>query len=128
MSMNVTVVGNLTRDPELRFTNKGDAVANLSIAVNERVKDGDTWVDGEPSFYEIKAWRKLAENAAEALRKGDRVVVLGKMKVEKFEGKDGEQRSKPVVTADEIAASIRFKTLAPSTSQAAPALEEFPPF
>ena len=119
MTTQVTVIGNLTRDPELRFTAKGDAVATLSVAVNERVKERDGWVDGEPSFYDVTAWKQLGENAAERLRKGDRIVIIGKMKIEKYETKEGEQRQKPVITADEIAESIRFKGIgAPANADA----------
>ena len=113
MSAQVTIVGNLTKDPELRFTPAGDAVANISIAVNERVKDGNEWKDGEPSFYEIKAWRKLGEQAAESLTKGTRVIVTGKMRNERFEAKTGETRYTSVITADEIGESIRFRKSEP---------------
>ena len=128
MSMQVTVIGNLTRDPELRFTKGGDAVANLSVAVNERVKDGDVWVDGEASYYDVKVWRKLAENTVEHLRKGDRVVVIGKMKIEKYEARDGEQKQKPVVTADEVAESLRFKGTGSRPEPAAAVSDDIPPF
>ena len=127
MTAAVTIIGNLTRDPELRFTPKGDAVASMRIAVNERIKDGNEWKDGEPSFYEVKAWRKLAEDAAEDLRKGSRIVVVGKMKVENYTNKDGEARSSVVVTADEIGKSIRF-TSTGTPRPAADDMEDIPPF
>jgi single-strand DNA-binding protein len=113
MSVKVTIVGNLTKDPELRFTPGGDAVANMSIAVNERVKDGNDWKDGEPSFYEVKAWRKLGEQVAETLSKGNRVIVTGKMRIEKYETKTGEMRYTAVINADEIGESIRFRNSEP---------------
>jgi single-strand DNA-binding protein len=113
MSAQVTIVGNLTKDPELRFTPGGDAVANMSIAVNERVKDGNEWKDGEPSFYEVKAWRKLGEQVAETLSKGNRVIVTGKMRIEKYETKTGEMRYTTVINADEIGESIRFRSSEP---------------
>jgi single-strand DNA-binding protein len=113
MSAQITIVGNLTKDPELRFTANGDAVANMSIAVNERIKDGDEWKDGDPSFYEIKAWRKLGEQAAESLTKGTRVIVTGKMRNERFEAKAGGTRYSSVITADEIGESIRFRKSEP---------------
>lgn len=125
MSMNVTLVGNLTRDPELRFTPGGDAVASFTVAVNERVKQGNEWVDGEASFYDVKAWRHLGEAAAENLSKGTRVIVIGKQKIEKYQTKDGDQRQKVVVTADEIGPSIRFKTAAP-VQQPSQQFEEAP--
>ncbi len=113
MTAQVTVIGNLTKDPDLRFTPSGDAVASMRVAVNERIKDGAEWKDGEPSFYEVKVWRKLAEQAAESLQKGQRIVVVGKMKIETYTTKDGEQRSSVVITADEIGESIRFRTVTP---------------
>lgn len=126
MSMNVSVVGNLTRDPELRFTPKGDAVANFSIAVNERVKEGNDWVDGPVSYYDVTAWRYLAEAVAENLTKGQRVVVLGKMKIDKYETRDGEQRSKPLVTAEEIGAALRKPK--PPTREPEQQIDDIPPF
>ena len=113
MTAQVTIIGNLTKDPELRFTPSGDAVASMRVAVNERIKDGTEWKDGEPSFYEVKVWRKLAEQAGELLQKGQRVVVVGKMKIETYTTKDGEQRSSTVITADEIGESIRFRGVTP---------------
>ena len=113
MTAQVTIIGNLTKDPELRFTPSGDAVASMRVAVNERIKDGAEWKDGEPSFYEVKVWRKLAEQAGELLQKGQRVVVVGKMKIETYTTKDGEQRSSTVITADEIGESIRFRGVTP---------------
>jgi single-strand DNA-binding protein len=108
MTAQVTIIGRLTKDPELRFTPSGDAVASFSVAVNERIKDGNEWKDGEPSFYEVKAWRKLGEQTAETLSKGNRVVVTGKMKIEKYEAKDGTTRYSTVVTADDIGKSVLF--------------------
>lgn len=104
----VTLVGNATADPELRFTPKGDAQATFTVAVSERVKQGDEWVDGEPAFYRVTAWRKIAEQAAEHLRKGQRCVVVGKLKPRMYEAKDGGKRLSLDVTADEIGLSIRW--------------------
>jgi single-strand DNA-binding protein len=135
MTAQVTIIGNLTRDPEIRFTPSGDAVTSMRIAVNERIKEGNEWKDGEPSFYEVKAWRKLAEQCAETLRKGQRIVIVGKMKIESYQSKDGETRSSTVVTADEIGESIRFRgnsspaqASIPRATEAPSAAEEFPPF
>jgi single-strand DNA-binding protein len=75
----VSLIGNLTDDPELRFTPNGAAVANFRLAVTPRVKDGDTWKDGETSFFRVNVWRDLAEHATESLAKGTRVVVLGRL-------------------------------------------------
>jgi len=110
MTAQIIIVGNLTKDPDLRFTPSGDAVANFTIAVNERIKEGTEWKDGEPSFYEVKAWRRLGEDAAETLTKGSRVIVSGKAKIEKYEGKDGATRYSTVINADEIGKSIRFSS------------------
>jgi single-strand DNA-binding protein len=127
MTAQVTLIGNLVRDPELRFTAKGDAVANFTIAVNERVKQGNDWVDGEPSYYDATAWRNLAEQVTEHLRKGSRVIAVGKMKIEKYEAKDGTQRSKPAITVDEIGSSIRFKPVG-EPKPTADDMEDIPPF
>lgn len=127
MTAQVSIIGNITRDPELRFTAKGDAVANFSVAVNERVKDGDEWVEGDTSFYDVTAWRYLGEGATEALRKGDRVVVVGKMKIEKYETRDGEKRSKTMITADEVGKSVRLRK-PKGDSPAAPIDDDIPPF
>ena len=128
MSLNVTVVGNLVRDPEIRFTNKGDAVVKMTVAVNERVKDGDTWVDGPPSYYDVEAWRQFAERLAENLRKGDRVIVVGKMKMDKFETKDGEQRTKPIITAEDMGVSYKFGAAREMLTLAPAGADDKPPF
>ena len=74
----VTITGNLTDDPDLRFTPNGHPVANFRLAVTARVKDGDSWRDGETSFFRVNVWRQLAEHVAESLTKGDRAVVIGR--------------------------------------------------
>lgn len=126
MTAQITIIGNLTRDPELRFTKSGEAVANFTVAVNERVKEGESWVDGEPSYYNVSAWKKLAENITEHLRGGDRVIVTGKMKIDKYETKEGEQRQKPVITADEVGIALRFKGLPATATKSAPADDSVP--
>ena len=128
MTAQVTLIGNLVRDPELRFTAGGDAVANFTIAINERIKQDNEWVDGEPSYYDITAWRKLGEQVAEHLTKGSRTIVVGKMKIEKYESKDGTQRSKVVVTADEIGIGIRFMQAGKAPRPAATEEDDIPPF
>ena len=75
----ISTAGNLTTDVDLRFTPTGKAVATVRIAVNHRIRQGEDWVDGEPAFYEITVWEKTAENAAESLRKGDRILVVGQV-------------------------------------------------
>jgi single-strand DNA-binding protein len=107
----VSLVGNLTDDPEVRFTPQGTAVASFRLAVTPRVKDGDTWKDGETSFFRVNVWRDLAEHAAESLTKGTRVVVLGRLKARSWEDKDsGERRSVVEVEAEEVAPSLRWAT------------------
>lgn len=128
MSVQVTVMGNLTRDPEIRFTSSGLAVANFSVAVNERVREGDTYVDGPASYYEVEAWRQLAENATEALRKGDRVIVVGKMKIDKYETKDGEPRQKVVITADDLGKSHKFGAARAKAAASVGVSDDIPPF
>ena len=93
-----------TDDPELRFTPNGAAVANFRVAVTPRVKDGDTWRDGETSFFRVNVGRDQAEDVTESLTKGTRVVVLGRRKARSWEDKDsGERRSVVEVEAEEVA-------------------------
>ena len=107
----ITTAGNLTSDPDLRFTPTGKAVATVRIAVNQRVRQGEAWVDGEPSFYDVSLWEKLAENAAESLRKGDRVLVTGQVQTQTWTDSAGAKRTKPVIIDAEIGASLRFTTV-----------------
>jgi len=109
----VTLTGNLTDDPELKFTPNGAAVASFRIAVTPRVKDGDTWRDGETSFFRVNAWRDLAENLTESLGKGARVIVVGQLKARTWETPEGEKRSVVEVTAEEVGPSLRWATATP---------------
>lgn len=95
---NCVLVGNLTRDPELRYVPSGAAVANITLAVNDRVKRGEQWVD-EPSFIDVTLWNRSAEVANEYLTKGSPCLISGRLKQESWE-KDGQKRSKIVVVAD----------------------------
>lgn len=108
----VVLVGNLTDDPELRFTPQGAAVANFRIAVNKRFKDAQTgeWKDGETSYFRINCWRQLAENVAESLTRGMRVVVSGSLKMRSWETQEGEKRTVVEIEADDIGPSLRFAT------------------
>ena len=106
----VTVVGNLTGDPELRFTPSGVAVANFRLAVTPRVREGDSWKDGETSFFRINVWRQQAENVAETLQKGTRCIVVGRLRTRSWETPEGEKRSVTEVEADEIGPSLKFAT------------------
>ena len=118
----ITTAGNLTRDVELRFTASGKAVATVRIAVNHRVRQGEGWVDGEPSYYDVTVWEKAAEYAAESLRTGDRVLVTGQVHTEAWTDSEGAQRIKQVITDAEIGASLRFTTVEVArTEQAVPA-------
>ena len=108
----ITVVGNLTGDPELKFTPSGAAVANFTVASTARTFDKQTneWKDGEALFIRCDAWRQLAENVAESLHKGQRVVVTGALKVRNFERQDGSKGTSVEMSVDEIGPSLRFAT------------------
>lgn len=103
----LTVVGNLVADPELRFTKTGKAVANFTIAVNRRIRNAEgMWQDGDVMYLRSVAWNISAQNVAESLRKGDRVIATGEMTVTEFEGKDGTKRTSPELRVTEIGASL----------------------
>ena len=108
----ITVVGNLTADPELRFTPSGAAVANFTVASTPRMFDRQTneWKDGEALFLRCNVWRQAAENVAESLTRGARVVVTGRLKQRSFETKEGEKRSVIELEVDEIGPSLRYAT------------------
>jgi single-strand DNA-binding protein len=108
----VTLVGNLTDDPELRYTPNGVAVAHFRLAVDQRVWDASGWKEGEPSFFRINVWRDQAEHASKSLRKGARCVVVGRLKSRSWETPEGQRRSMVEIEADEVAASIRFAPVA----------------
>lgn len=103
-----TLVGNCTRDPELRYLPSGVALTTFGLAVNHRYKKGDAW-ESETSFFDVKCWRELAENVAESIVKGTRVLVSGRLAVESWE-KDGETKSKVVLNADECGPSLKWAT------------------
>jgi single-strand DNA-binding protein len=107
----ITLVGNLTRDPELRYTPSGAASAQFGIAVNRRWQNRQTneWEEAV-SFFNIVAWRDLAENASESLSKGSRVIVTGRLEQRSYETAEGEKRSVVEVVADEIGPSLRWAT------------------
>ena len=119
---NVTITGNLTREPELRFTPTGQATATFGVAVNR------TWTDRQSqerrestSFFDVVAWGTLAENAATSLAKGTRVVVTGRLDQRSWETAEGDKRSKVEVTADEICASLRWATAQVTRTERKPA-------
>jgi single-strand DNA-binding protein len=109
----VALVGNLTDDPEVRFTPQGTAVASFRLAVTPRVKDGESWKDGETSFFRINAWRDLAEHVTDSLGKGDRALVLGRLKTRSWETPEGERRSTVEVEAEEVGPSLKWATATP---------------
>ena len=107
-----TVVGNLTADPELRFTNSGTAVANFTVASTPRFydrQDGE-WKDGQALFLRCTLWRQPAENVAESLTKGTRVIVQGRLRQRSFEAKDGSKRTVVELEVDEIGPALRYAT------------------
>jgi single-strand DNA-binding protein len=108
----IVIVGNLTDDPELRYTPNGAAVANFSVAVTPRFRDQQTneWKDGDTSFFRVNIWRNAAENVAESLTRGSRVVVVGRLKQRSWETPEGEKRTVVEIEADEVAPSLKFAT------------------
>ena len=108
----ITVVGNLTDDPELKFTPSGAAVANFTVASTPRTFDKQTneWKDGDALFLRCAAWRQLAENVAESLQKGQRVVVTGALRVRQFERQDGSKGTSVELNVDEVGPSLRYAT------------------
>ena len=114
----VSIVGNLTRDPELRFTPSGQATASFGVAVNRRWQNRQTqeWEEAT-SFFDIVCWGQLAENTAQSLGKGARVLVTGRLDQRSWETPDRERRSKIEITADEVAPSLRWATAAISKNE-----------
>ncbi len=108
----LTVVGNLTADPELRFTPSGAAVANFTVASTPRMMDRQTneWKDGEPLFMRCSIWREAAENVAESLTRGSRVIVTGRLKQRSYETREGEKRTVVELEVDEIGPSLKYAT------------------
>ena len=108
----VTIVGNLTRDPELRYTPNGAALVKFGVAVSRRAKDDATgqWKDVETNFFNVTAWRTLAENAAETLTQGSRVVVIGRLRTNSWETQEGEKRSTIEIEAEEVGPSLKWAT------------------
>ena len=108
----ITVVGNLTADPELRYTQSGLAVANFTIASTPRTFDRQTndWKDGEALFIRASVWREFAEHVASSLTKGARVIASGRLKQRSYETKEGEKRTSIELEVDEIGPSLRYAT------------------
>src|SRR4051794_27342906 len=108
----ITVIGNLTDDPELRFTPSGAAVAKFRIASTPRILDRQTneWKDGEPLFLACNIWRQAAENVAESLQRGARVIVSGRLRQRSYETREGEKRTVMELEVDEIGPSLKYAT------------------
>lgn len=111
MSNNVTVVGNLTRDPELKYTPSGAAVVKFGIAVNRSYTNRNGDKVEQTSFVNVSAWANLAENIAESLHVGDRVIVNGRLESHSWETEEGQKRSTIEIQADEVGPSIRWATV-----------------
>jgi len=108
----ITVIGNITDDPELRFTPSGAAVANFTVASTPRTlnKQTNEWEDGEALFLRCSIWRQAAENVAESLQKGARVIVQGRLKARTWETREGEKRTSFELDVEEIGPSLRWAT------------------
>lgn len=108
----ITIIGNLTADPELRTTSNGSAVANFSIAATPRVydKQSDQWVDGDALFLRCTAWRDLAEHCANSLAKGMRVIAQGRLQQRSYQAQDGSNRTVIELQVDEIGPSLKYAT------------------
>jgi single-strand DNA-binding protein len=115
----VTLTGNLTDDPELRFTPNGVAVARFRLAVDQRVWDADGWKDGESSYFRVNVWRDQAEHISRSLHKGARCVVVGRLKSRSWETPEGQRRSAVEVDAEEVGMSMRFAPVGPPPAEAA---------
>ncbi len=105
----MTIVGNATSDVELRFTPSGAGVAAFTVAVTPRTKKGDEWVDGDTTFFRCTAWREMAEQCAETITKGMRLIVHGRFKTRQYD-KDGQTRTSVEIEVDEVGPSLRYAT------------------
>lgn len=108
----ITVIGNLTDDPELRFTPSGAAVANFTVASTPRVfkRESNSWEDGDTLFMRCSVWRQYAENVAESLNRGARVIVSGRLKQRSYETREGEKRTVVELEVEEVGPALRYAT------------------
>ena len=114
----VTLVGNITDDPELRFTPSGAAVANFTVAVNRRQRSqSGEWEDRLDGFFRCSCWREMAEHVAESLQKGTRVVVVGRLQQRSWEDQEGNRRTQIDIQVDEVGPSLRWATATVQRSQ-----------
>jgi len=112
LSTSISIVGNLTADPELRFTASGKAVASLRVAVSERMKDSDgTWKDGDATFWKVTVWDRLAEHVGDSLAKGQRVIAVGRVSSRTYETREGEKRTDYEITADAVGPDLKWDTV-----------------
>lgn len=134
----ITISGNLTRDPEVKFLPSGTALTTLRVAASDRKRDEQgTWTDGEPCYLDVSIWRQTGENAAESLRKGHGVLITGRLRMRTYTNKEGAEVTLYEVEADDIAPSLKKATVSVSkrsggASSPAPAdnpwADEVPPF
>jgi single-strand DNA-binding protein len=113
----VTIVGNVTDDPELRFTPSGLPVATFTVAVNTRIRKNDQWEDRTDGFFRCSCWRDMAENVAESLTKGTRVMVVGRIQEQRWEDQEGGKRSRVEIQVDEVGPTLRWATVQVTKSQ-----------
>jgi single-strand DNA-binding protein len=107
----IVVIGNLADEPELRFANNGTPVASFRVAVTPRIQKSGTWRDGDTSFFRVSTWRDQASHLAESLRKGDRILVVGRLRQRSWETPDGERRSVAEIEAEDVGASLKWATV-----------------
>lgn len=116
-----TLIGNITEDPELRFTPSGKPVANFTVAVNSRINEGGEWKDRLEGFFRCNAWGDMAENVAESLNKGARVVVAGKVQQRTWEDNDGNKRSSFEIAVTDVGPSLKWATATVTKANRKPA-------
>jgi len=118
---NITVIGNITRDPELRFTPSGQSIATFGVAVNRRWQNrqNQEWEEST-SFFDIVCWGTLADNVSDSVGKGSRVIVTGRLEQRSWETQEGEKRSKIEIVADEVGPSLRWATAKPERTERRP--------
>ncbi len=132
MTATATIVGNITRDIELKATSAGRMVASFSVAVSKRVQKDGQWIDGPTSYFDVTAWGTLAENLAASAGKGTKVIVTGRLEQQTWDGPDGAKRSKVNLVADDIGVSLARATVdvhrVGRDLTAAPVVEDEEPF
>lgn len=113
----ITIIGNLTREPELRFTTSGTATCGFGVAVNRRYIQNNEWVDAPTNFFNVTVWGQYGENVATSLVKGDRVIVKGRLEFRKYTNKDGIEVTTHDINADEVAPSLKYATASMTRTQ-----------